>query len=113
MLLVNAVEERANVTMLTKDTIGQLHGFLGSHRILTFTQRKARSDPTYRFDAEPVRSRTQSGATRRRRTRPAYAPTPTLSTGGRCRQLAQNLREADATATVVAAWGDARSWPVG
>jgi hypothetical protein len=63
MLLVDAVEERANVTMLAKDTVGQLHGFLGGHRILTFTQKKARSDPTYRFGAEPVRSRTQSGAT--------------------------------------------------
>src|SRR5271169_2763434 len=58
MLLVDAVEERANVTMLAKDTIRQPHGFLDGHRILTFTQRKARSDPAYRFDAEPVRSRT-------------------------------------------------------
>jgi hypothetical protein len=51
-------------------------------RVLT---RRTGSTPN-RFD--PAHSQVPP---RRRRTRPAYAPTPTLSTGGRCRQLGAGI----------------------
>jgi hypothetical protein len=48
MLLVGAVEERANMTTLAESTPGKLLGFRGGLHLLTFTQRAAFS-PAHRF----------------------------------------------------------------
>src|SRR6266568_5234702 len=47
MLLVDAIEERTNVTMLAENTLGKRGGL----HILTFTQGEALSRPTDRFGA--------------------------------------------------------------
>ena len=60
--------------------------FSPSRRERHILTRRTGSTPN-RFD--PAHSQAPP---RRRRTRLAYAPTPTLSTGGRCSQLAQYLR---------------------
>jgi len=63
MLLVDAIEERTNVTMPTENTVGKLHGLGGGLHVLTFTQREARSSPADRFGAARFDPAPRSGAT--------------------------------------------------
>ena len=83
VLLVDAVEERANVAVLTQGLPGEVRGVSGGIQILTFTQTAAfwPGGPVRRVpDPNPQAVEAQPGFDERD---PAYARPPPLSTGGR------------------------------
>jgi hypothetical protein len=82
VLLVNAVEKRANMTILAKGIPGEVRGAPGGSQGLTFKESHvpARCTGSARTGFDPAG---RSGETGLRRIRSAYARPPPLSTGGR------------------------------
>lgn len=83
VLFVDAIEERANMTMLAEGILGEVRGASGGIQILTFTQIAAfwPGGPVRRVpDSIPQLVQAQPGFDERDS---AYARPPPLSTGGR------------------------------
>jgi hypothetical protein len=88
MLLVDAVEERTNMTILAESAPGKLRGLCGGVHILAFTQKEPCSGPADRFGAARFDPARGSGATGRCDERgTAYVLAPPLSTDDGARDL--------------------------